>query len=205
MKKYFYSVGKEKHGPFSLDELKNIDINKDTLIWFEGLEDWTPASELQEMTPILELSPPPIKSNDVYSKPSDTLSIDEKARLLDEENKSTRDTKTEDTKAKVKSKQGMIARPFSFDGRIRRTELGISFIIYVFVAVIVNAIVESGEFLIIGLAYIPMLWFLWAQSAKRCHDLGNSGWFQIIPFYALWILFANGEKGVNKYGSNPKG
>jgi len=65
---------------------------------------------------------------------------------------------------------------------------------------------ESGEeAAILGLAYIPMLWFLWAQGAKRCHDIGHSGWYQIIPFYMLWMIFAKGEEGIqNKYGVNPK-
>lgn len=101
----------------------------------------------------------------------------------------------------------MFKNPFSFDGRIRRTEYGVSFIIYVVVAVIVNAIIESsrGDAAILGLAYIPMLWFLWAQGAKRCHDVGNSGWWQLIPFYVFWLLFQDGQPGPNQYGENPKG
>jgi uncharacterized membrane protein YhaH (DUF805 family) len=100
----------------------------------------------------------------------------------------------------------MFQNLFSFDGRIRRTEYGISFIIYVVAAVIVNAIMQSGGgAAIIGLAYIPMLWFFWAQGAKRCHDRGNSGWYQIIPFYGFWMLFADSDNGVNEFGENPKG
>ncbi|MBK7805036.1 MAG: DUF805 domain-containing protein [Saprospiraceae bacterium] len=99
----------------------------------------------------------------------------------------------------------MFSSPFSFDGRIRRTEYGISLIIYVIVATFVNAIVESGEVPIIGLAYIPMLWFLWAQGAKRCHDVGNNGWWQIIPFYVFWVVLQGGQPGLNEYGQNPKG
>jgi uncharacterized membrane protein YhaH (DUF805 family) len=103
-------------------------------------------------------------------------------------------------------KIGMFSNSFSFEGRIRRTEYGISFIIYVIIFTIVNLIIESNvEAAIIILAYIPLLWFLWAQGAKRCHDMGNSGWYQIIPFYVLWMIFADGEKGfINKYGRNPK-
>lgn len=103
----------------------------------------------------------------------------------------------------------MFNNPFSFDGRIRRTEYGLSFIFYVIAAVIVNAIMASGGrdsgAAIIGLAYIPMLWFLWAQGAKRCHDVGNSGWWQLIPFYVFWLLFQDGVHGANQYGENPKG
>jgi uncharacterized membrane protein YhaH (DUF805 family) len=79
----------------------------------------------------------------------------------------------------------MFKNPFSFEGRIRRTEYGLSFIIYAVIAAIINvAIITIRDAGIFGLAYIPLLWFLWAQGAKRCHDVGNNGWWQIIPFYA---------------------
>jgi len=55
------------------------------------------------------------------------------------------------------------------------------------------------------LGYIPLVWFLIAQNTNRCHDLGNSGWYQLIPFYGLWLLFAEGNTGGNIYGRNPKG
>ena len=103
----------------------------------------------------------------------------------------------------------MFKNPFSFDGRIRRTEFGLSLIFYSIIAVFINLIIASdnGEsgLVVLGLAYIPMVWFLWAQGAKRCHDLDNSGWWQIIPFYVFWLLFEDGASGVNQYGDNPKG
>ena len=60
MKKYFFSNGSEKQGPFLLEELKNKNINEETLIWFEGLEDWTPAKHIIELNEFFELCPPPI-------------------------------------------------------------------------------------------------------------------------------------------------
>ena len=40
-----------------------------------------------------------------------------------------------------------------------------------------------------SLIFIPLFWFKLAQSTKRCHDLGESGWMQIIPFYFLILCF----------------
>lgn len=105
----------------------------------------------------------------------------------------------------------MFKNPFSFDGRIRRTEYGLSYLIYIIVGLPFDlyydntydpSLTVSIIFLII---LIPLLWFILAQRAKRCHDRGNSGWFQIIPFYIFWMIFADSDNGENEYGSNPKG
>ena len=100
----------------------------------------------------------------------------------------------------------MFKKTFSFDGRIRRTEYGLSLIFYFITVSLVNVVVEQshGDGKIFILAYIPALWFLWAQGAKRCHDMDKSGWFQIIPFYVLWMIFIEGDSFLNKYGDNPK-
>jgi uncharacterized membrane protein YhaH (DUF805 family) len=63
----------------------------------------------------------------------------------------------------------------------------------------------AGAAIVALLLFIPMLWFVWAQGAKRCHDLGRSGWWQLIPFYGLFLLFQDGDAGSNEYGENPKG
>ena len=109
----------------------------------------------------------------------------------------------------------MFKNPFSFSGRIRRTEYGLSMIIYIVVTAIFQIIIESavtsssGSSVVIPfvtlLVFIPCIFFMFAQGAKRCHDLGNSGWFQLIPLYGFWMLFANSEHGENRFGENPKG
>jgi uncharacterized membrane protein YhaH (DUF805 family) len=109
----------------------------------------------------------------------------------------------------------MFKNPFSFSGRIRRTEYGLSMLIYTVVIVIFDIIAASaassssgssaGVGILALLIFLPCLFFMFAQGAKRCHDLGNSGWFQLIPFYGLWMLFADSQHGENGYGENPKG
>lgn len=123
------------------------------------------------------------------------------------ENKETNITYTEN-----KNRPSMFRNPFSFKGRIRRLEYGISFIIMVIINTIMQGILSvagssngsEGLIVLYFVFLIPYCWFSLAQGAKRCHDRGNSGWYQIIPFYGLWMLFADGEKETNEYGECPK-
>lgn len=104
------------------------------------------------------------------------------------------------------SADDMFKKPFSFEGRIRRAEYFISFVFYFFLwgflymSLLLFDKVAYALFIVI----IPMSWFLVAQGAKRCHDVGHSGFFQYIPFYCLYLLFADGDAGENEYGRNPK-
>ena len=111
------------------------------------------------------------------------------------------------------SKKKMFQHPFSFKGRIRRTECCLSylfyFIYYYFIYYFPMQVMNENEIneyfsIILLMLLIPGYWFFLAQGAKRCHDRGNSGWMQIVPFYFLWLMFAKGEKDVNDYGEPPK-
>jgi len=101
----------------------------------------------------------------------------------------------------------MFKSPFTFDGRIRRAEFGISMIIYFVTYMTALFVMESlgTAGAIIGIILIvAIIWFMIAQSAKRCHDVGRSGWWQLIPFYGFVLLFQGGDPGRNEYGQNPK-
>lgn len=210
MKKYFYSHGNEKHGPFSLEEMKTKNIRKETLIWYEGLSDWTPAGDIQVFVDILEITPPPLTADEIVPLSKEVECPFCKAILELDEDEQTRGEYTCSNCNKLVTNNSigtsMFKNPFSFKGRIRRMEYGLSMIIYVFLLAIVNSIFQSrGDAMFLLIAYIPLLWFALAQGAKRCHDRGNSGFFQVIPFYGLWMLFADGNIGANEYGYNPKG
>jgi len=68
MKKYFYTDGTNKFGPFTLDELREKNISRETKVWFQELGEWKPAGEVSELTDIFKLVPPPItKTNSNYN------------------------------------------------------------------------------------------------------------------------------------------
>ncbi|WP_086030256.1 DUF4339 domain-containing protein [Tenacibaculum holothuriorum] len=60
MKKYYIIENNEKKGPFSIEELREFEISFDTLIWTEGLNDWTEAKGIDELKAFLSKIPPPL-------------------------------------------------------------------------------------------------------------------------------------------------
>lgn len=105
----------------------------------------------------------------------------------------------------------MFSAPFSFKGRIRRSEYFLSLLIFWFSLYLLFLI--SDELRLYddwySLFLIPSFWFIASQTAKRLHDCWMSGWLQLIPYInvilMIFIIFKDGKIGNNKYGSNPKG
>jgi uncharacterized membrane protein YhaH (DUF805 family) len=102
----------------------------------------------------------------------------------------------------------MFRSPFLFSGRITRTEFGFTLIIFnVFLLVffLTMLFVDSRLFFkFICILLLVAIWFRVAQTTKRCHDVGISGWYQLIPFYTIVLLFEKGKTEPNRYGVSPK-
>jgi len=100
----------------------------------------------------------------------------------------------------------MFHAPFSFKGRIRRLEYGITFLMvgtYNFLSIYILQTDPSEMNVWVVLATMPVIyWFYYAQGAKRCHDMGLNGWFQLIPFFNIYMIFKEAQ-GPNKYGPVP--
>jgi uncharacterized membrane protein YhaH (DUF805 family) len=115
-----------------------------------------------------------------------------------------------DIEQQTVEKPPMFKHCFSFCGRIRRLEYGLSVLIYCACAIGLRLLLEfvfSDDVMILltCILYIPAILFMLSQSARRCHDLGKSGLYQVIPFYIIILLFADSDIGRNEYGENPKG
>ena len=54
---YCYHNGNQL-GPISMDELRNLNIRRDTMVWRDGLQDWVAAGSLPELSGIFAYSAP---------------------------------------------------------------------------------------------------------------------------------------------------
>lgn len=101
----------------------------------------------------------------------------------------------------------------NFQGRARRQEYWM-FILFYFIFYIGAVIIDS----IIGLGLVALIYSLallvpsLSVGARRLHDTGRSGWWQLlmlIPLIGAIILIVflvlDSTPGDNKYGPNPKG
>jgi GYF domain 2 len=61
MEEYYFSDGEKQFGPFTLGELKDQKITKDSLIWYEGLDNWIKANEIENLKTLFKATPPPLQ------------------------------------------------------------------------------------------------------------------------------------------------
>lgn len=49
---YFILTDNQQQGPFTIDELRRRAITQETLVWAEGMPQWTPAWQVEELKPL---------------------------------------------------------------------------------------------------------------------------------------------------------
>ena len=49
---YFIIVNDSQQGPYSVEELRQRNISSETLVWAEGMQQWTPAWQVEELKPL---------------------------------------------------------------------------------------------------------------------------------------------------------
>lgn len=132
------------------------------------------------------------------------MATERSSRSTEEQKDTNSEPKTEDVEAWRKRDS---FRPFSFKGRIGRLQLILSYVVgFVvwFASFLLFDIEHSdgngGVILLFLACTVAFFWFLYAQCAKRCHDLGKSGAWMFVPFWNILLFFAEGEKKDNQYG-----
>jgi len=195
MKKYFYTDGVDKFGPFTLEELKEKNISRETQVWYKELEDWQTAGSVSELNEIFFLSPPPLIKPNSNNK------------------ENINSGKTTNWYLKV------LRQYADFNGRARRKEYWM-FVLFNMIFAIAAMILDNvlgiaikgvGYGPVYGLYTLAVLIPGLAVSVRRLHDVGKSGWMILIALIPLigtiWLLVlivTDSDSGENKYGTNPK-
>ena len=110
---------------------------------------------------------------------------------------------------------------FNFKGRVGRVTywlvvfLGIFVMVFFFFVLeetmrimdvqVENSVLSTMESIMFMVLWVLNFYVVLAVGAKRCHDLGHSGWFQMIPFYGFVMLFGAGDRDGNEYGERRDG
>lgn len=75
MKHYYYTDNDQQLGPFTVEELKVKRLKKSTLVWTEGMQDWTSANEVEELQNFLISEPPPLPKKTTTPPTVETIQI----------------------------------------------------------------------------------------------------------------------------------
>ena len=77
-----------------------------------------------------------------------------------------------------------------FKGRSNKLQYNSMLLFYILVDLFINLVNPNAQYLnlfIIALLFVPML----ACQIRRSHDCGRSGWWVLVPFYSLYLMFKN--------------
>jgi len=102
---------------------------------------------------------------------------------------------------------GALKKYADFTGRARRTEYWMFILIYMIINVVLAVF---GMEIISGLVGLALLIPSISIAARRLHDTGRSGWWQlivlipVIGFIVLIVFLAQDSHDANDYGVNPK-
>jgi uncharacterized membrane protein YhaH (DUF805 family) len=93
----------------------------------------------------------------------------------------------------------------TFSGRSRRQEFWMFTLVYVGILIaggVAEKLLKIPHFsgVLNVIMFLPSI----AVAARRLHDVGKSGWYQIVPIYNLYLYCCEGERGPNHHGSDPK-
>jgi uncharacterized membrane protein YhaH (DUF805 family) len=87
-----------------------------------------------------------------------------------------------------------LRRFVDFKGRSNKLQYNSFLLFYILVDLIItlinpNALLVNN--LIVGALTVPLI----AVEIRRSHDVGKSGWWILVPFYSIYLMFKNSVPG----------
>jgi uncharacterized membrane protein YhaH (DUF805 family) len=208
---WFYEHKGEQKGPAHIAEIDMLVaakvIGPDTLVWREGMKDWQPAAAALPETSIPNDwpdMPPPMPAEQPQSPATAAAGA-------------THDGFDAEPKHHPTEFMECVKYCFNhysrFRGRARRPEYWY-FVLFNFLVGLALGFIDGMLFgfandvsIFNSLYSLAILVPSIAVGARRLHDIGRSGWWQLLWFIPIigWIIMiiwlaSRGEDGANEYG-----
>lgn len=108
----------------------------------------------------------------------------------------------------------IVKKIISFEGRLNRQPYAQCILVIWLLSAILGWVVDSSTSgllaILVGIISLAMAISAISFGVRRLHDLDKSGWWiliAIIPivgfFFQLYLLFAKGTDGYNRFGEDP--
>ena len=62
-REYHISLNGKNLGTFSLTQLNERKLDSEAIVWYEGLDDWKPVTEVEELKTCIKSTPPPVPAS----------------------------------------------------------------------------------------------------------------------------------------------
>lgn len=205
--KYYLNTNGQQSGPFELSELLINGLTPQSYVWNEAMTNWAPAMQVPEVAALLQQpqqappafgQQPPIPPQPEPQQPQYGYQQQQQYGYQQQPQYGyPQQPKSMDFGEAIKVCFNKFA---NFEGRARRSEYW-WFMLFVNLVSIVTCGIASIVFL------VPSI----AVTARRLHDIGRSGWWQLISFIPfagailllIWTV-QDSAPGTNEYGPNPK-
>ena len=153
---FYVAKNGQQTGPFSVEQLLAEGVTPETLVWCEGMAQWTPAKDVAEIAPLFAQVPPqPSYTQPTYQQPVYAPPVYGPQRPAQDKNVGF-----------VDALKICFSKYADFSGRARRSEFWY-FYLWNFLIIIFTCGIGA---LVLFLPFI-------AVTVRRLHDTGRSGWW----------------------------
>ncbi len=81
MSKFYYHDGQTQQGSFDFEELKSKSLTKETMFWYEGLENWQRGEIIEELSELFKpKTPPPLQTQPPILETKKIVQIEKKEK-----------------------------------------------------------------------------------------------------------------------------
>ncbi|MDR0663986.1 MAG: DUF805 domain-containing protein [Helicobacteraceae bacterium] len=99
----------------------------------------------------------------------------------------------------------------AFAGRIGRRHFWTIALVTIAISIVLSVIDSVIFIVVLGVPVTPLsslfglftLIPLISAEIRRLHDIGQVGWWLLVPLYNLYLWAQKGDEGENKYGAAP--